>query len=74
MELVPVDSSMITAIGYYPASRELEIVFSSGRIYRYTDMPLDVYEGLLAAESKGQYMHAYVLDVYNYYPVSRRRR
>ncbi len=49
---------MITAIGYDPTIRELEIAFSSGRIYRYTDVPLDVYEGLLAAESKGQYMHA----------------
>ncbi len=74
MDFVPVESSMITAVGYDPTSQELEIEFRSGRIYRYIGVPVEVYEGLLAAESKGQYMHAYVLDVYPYHPVSRRRR
>ena len=74
MELVPVESSMIKAVGYDLTSQELEIEFTSGRVYRYTGVPVEVYEGLLAAESKGQYMHAYVLDLYPYRPVSRRRR
>ena len=74
MELVRVESSMIEAVGYEPTTQELEVVFTSGKTYRYTGVPREVYEGLLAAESKGRYMHAHIIDVYPYYPVSRRRR
>lgn len=74
MDMIPVESSMIRAVGYDPATKELEVVFTSGRIYRYTDVPHKVYEGLVAAESKGRYMRAHILDAYDYYPVTRRRR
>ena len=74
MDMVAVDSSMITAVGYDSETHELEVQFTSGRTYRYTNVPREVYDGLLAADSKGQYMHANVIDCYPYYPVSRRRR
>ena len=74
MELVTVESSMIHAAGYDDANEELEVVFNSGRIYRYKGVPREVYEELLAADSKGQYMRACVIDVYPDYEVSRRRR
>lgn len=74
MELTPVESSMIRAVGYDSTTRELEVVFTSGRTYRYTEVPPEVYEGLLAAESKGRYMRAYILDVYPYSPITRHRR
>jgi len=44
----------------------MEVVFNSGGVYRYFDVPKDIYEGLLAAESKGRYMRANVIDVYPY--------
>ncbi|MBI3241559.1 MAG: KTSC domain-containing protein [Chloroflexi bacterium] len=53
MELVTVDSSMIHAVGYDQQKRILEIIFNSGGTYQYFDVPPDVYEGLLKAESKG---------------------
>ncbi len=74
MEFVLVESSMIAAVSYDPARHELDILFTSGRMYRYSGVPSDVYQGLLAAESKGQYMHTYILDLYPYYQLSRRRR
>ena len=74
MELVTVESSMIHAVGYDDAAQELEVVFNSGKTYRYTGVPRTVYEELLAADSKGQYMRANVIDVYPDYPLSRRRR
>ena len=74
MERIPVESSMIQAVGYDPESAELEVEFHTGQTYRYAGVPRAVYEGLLAAESKGRYMHAHVIDAYPYRQVSRRRR
>lgn len=64
MELVSVESSMIRAVGYDPATQELEVVFNSGKTYRYRGVPEQVYTDLLAAESKGQYMQANVIGAY----------
>lgn len=74
MELVTVESSMIQAVGYDATSQELEVLFNSGKTYRYTGVPQTVYTELLAADSKGQYMRACVIGVYPDYQVSRRRR
>ena len=65
---------MIHAVGYDPKSRELEVVFNSGSIYRYQDVPRQEYEGLINSSSKGQYMRANIIDCYSDYRVSRRRR
>jgi len=64
MQLIQVESSMIYAVGYDEESQTMEVVFNSGGVYRYFDVPKDIYEGLLAAESKGRYMRAHVIDVY----------
>ena len=72
MNLVSVDSSMVHAIGYDPDAKELEVIFTSGKIYRYQSVPPDVYDKLLKADSKGQYMNACVIDVYPDYQVRRR--
>ncbi len=69
MELVAVESSMIHAIGYDKEKRMLEIVFNSGRTYQYGDVPPEVYEGLLKAESKGQYFLANIRELYPYWQV-----
>ena len=74
MKLIPVESSMIQAVGYDPDTQELEIVFNSGNVYRYVNVPQKEYEGLMSADSKGQYMRANIIDVYPYHRVSRRRR
>ena len=39
MKLVRVDSSMVSAIGYDEATKELEAVFHSGAVWRYRDVP-----------------------------------
>ena len=74
MKLITVESSMIHAVGYDEKTQTLEVVFNSGRIYRYEDVPPEEYEGLMDAESKGRYMRANIIDVYPYYRMSRRRR
>ena len=74
MDLVKVDSSMVYAVGYDTTAEELEVVFTSGRIWRYRGVSRRVYEELLAADSKGQYMHGHILGAFPEYEISRRRR
>jgi hypothetical protein len=74
MKREEVESSMIASVGYDPKAQELEIEFNnSGQVYVYFEVPKEEYEGLMAAESKGSYMHSNILDCYTYSRVSRRR-
>ncbi len=73
MTLTTVDSSMIYAVGYDDETKELEVVFNSGKIYRYKDVPLKIYKELLASSSKGSFLRNNVFDCYEDYQVRSRR-
>ena len=73
-KLIPVESSMIQAVGYDSKTRVLEVVFNSGRTYCYEGVPPKIYKELMAAESKGRYMRSEIIDMYPDHPVSRRGR
>ena len=66
MRLRAVQSEMLNLVGYDPAVRTLEVVFNTGDHYRYLEVPLSEYEGLLSAESIGQYMHKHIIGHYDY--------
>jgi hypothetical protein len=66
IDLIGVDSQMIAAAGYDPNARILIVLFNNGKAYEYYNVSQDVYEGLMAAESKGQYMRENVIDAYPY--------
>ena len=70
MTLETVDSSMIHAAGYDEDERELEVIFKNGGVYRYENVDKGEYEGLMAADSKGGYMRAHIIDMYPYHKVS----
>jgi hypothetical protein len=61
-----VDSSMISAFRYDEAEEMLEVVFHRTGVYRYFEVPYHVYEGLLNAPSKGNYMRSMIIDFYPY--------
>ena len=63
MEKVKVISSNVVAVGY--ENNKLYVDYKSGS-YVYTDVPEEIYAGLLAAESKGKYMWAKVKGRYDY--------
>jgi lysyl-tRNA synthetase class 2 len=52
----------MTFIRYDDETRELEITFTSGKIYRYQNVPLELYIGLLNAESKGEFFSESIKD------------
>ncbi len=72
--MLPVVSSMIAGVGYDEETRELDILFSSGKTYRYFDVPADVYAMLLDAELKGQFFNEEIKGTYRYTEVGKRRR
>jgi|SRR3954453_22338197 hypothetical protein len=52
---VPVESSAVATVGYSKKLRALEIEFRNRSVYRYLEVPSDVYEALLNAHSKARY-------------------
>lgn len=66
MDFTPVDSRMILGVRYNDKSYELDIVFRTGDKYRYKNVPQFVYEGLMKAESLGQYMHKKIFGRFKY--------
>lgn len=66
MQRTPVDSSDLVSVGYDPLTRILEVEFKENRVYQYLDVPKDIYEGLLRAESYGRYFHTYIIAYYRY--------
>lgn len=73
-KLITVESSMIHAVGYDRKTRTLEVVFNSGSIWHYEDVPPAVYKGLMEADSKGRYMRSEIIGMYHEYQLSRSRR
>lgn len=57
MERITVESSSVRAIGYEPATFELEIEFHNGRAYRYQRVPMAAYRLLLRAPSVGKFVN-----------------
>jgi hypothetical protein len=64
MQLDPVESSMLAAVGYDTDLKTLVVLFNSGKAYQYTDVPPEIFQGLLEANSKGRYMLDHVIDHY----------
>lgn len=53
MKWVAVESSLIKAVAYERDAEVLWRCFHNGRTYAYRQVPEEVWEELLAAESKG---------------------
>lgn len=72
MKHIPVTSTMIDRVGYDEKKKILEVRFvKKGAWYRYFDVEKEVYEALLAAESKGTLMHEQILESYDYALIKR---
>ena len=54
---VAVNSSNIQAIRYFMVSKEMQIRFKDSGVYRFKNVPGNIYAGMLSAPSKGKYFH-----------------
>ena len=59
-------SSVIRRFDYRPEMHELEILFTTGRRYVYSDVPEAEVEQLRAASSKGAHFNRHIRDHYPY--------
>jgi hypothetical protein len=55
VELKPVESSNIKAVGFDPNGRTLRVEFNSGSQYDYEDVPPTVYQEFIESPSKGRF-------------------
>lgn len=66
MERKPVTSSNIASIGYDENTSTLVIEFLNNSIYQYFDVPQQIYQGLMQADSHGQFLAQNIKGVYRY--------
>jgi len=55
MQRTSVSSSNLHSVGYDESTSVLEIAFLHGGIYQYSNVPKNIYQGLMAASSHGTY-------------------
>ena len=61
-----IDSSNLASIGYDAKNKILEIEFNHGGVYQYFDVPQDVYDELMNADSYGKYFVHNIKNNYRY--------
>ena len=59
-------SSVIAAMNYDPASATLRIIYVSGMIYDYKNVPEKIYKAMKAASSKGAYLNRHIKGNYEF--------
>lgn len=65
VEMQYVQSSNVECVGYDPDVMELHVRFLGGpTIYVYLNVPQQVFDEMMAAPSKGSYLHQCVKDIY----------
>ena len=65
---------MLVAAGYDQNSHSMRVIFRTGETYRYKNVPLFVFERLMSADSKGKFMHKYILGRYDYERLTNTKR
>jgi hypothetical protein len=68
---VDVNSSLLANVSYDAGQSVLQLELCDGAIYRYFDVPPVIYEGLLAANSKGSYFNREIRNCFRYALVRR---
>lgn len=64
IEMTYVDSSNIEAVGYDPSTNDLHIQFLKTGLYVYHNVPQDIFDELMNADSKGSYFNRNIKPVF----------
>ncbi|OKS88888.1 KTSC domain-containing protein [Mucilaginibacter polytrichastri] len=59
-------SSVVANTEYDPKRKVLRITYTSGKVYDYLAVPQQVYDEMMAADSKGQYLNYSIKGKYRY--------
>lgn len=60
MDMTPVDSSCLSAVGYDPDTATMRLQFTSGATYDYDDVAPEQHQALIGADSIGAHFAAHV--------------
>lgn len=66
VQMLPVQSSNLAAVGYNKNTFELTIAFLDGSIYRYSGVPYEEYSALMRADSHGEWFVDNIRLTYEY--------
>jgi KTSC domain len=53
MEMVPVTSTQIAAVGYDADTKKMRIEFNNGSLYEYSNVTQEIFDGIVNAASPG---------------------
>jgi hypothetical protein len=59
-------SSVIKSMDYDAAAAVLKIIFVSGVIYEYKNVPENVYQSMKSSSSKGAYLNTHIKNNFEY--------
>ena len=59
-------STVISAIAYRPDTRELDVTFTTGRRYRFHDVPTEAAEAFRQARIKGRHFNSRIRGRYRF--------
>lgn len=66
MQRQKIESKLLREIGYDPVSKVLEVMFHSGKVYRYFDVAPEHYEAMQREKSVGSYFLAKIKPGHEY--------
>ncbi|KKK77677.1 hypothetical protein LCGC14_2851170 [marine sediment metagenome] len=66
MEMTEVESSHIEAIGYDSGVQQVRVRFKGGATYVYYDVPANIANNFIEAESVGEYLNEHIKGEYRY--------
>ncbi len=64
MNSIPVQSSMMSCVGYDPESQVLQVTFRGSSTYEFFSVPERVFKALMSSSSKGRFFRASIKGAY----------
>ena len=71
VEWVPVESGLFSSAAYRANARQLYLRFQDGKIYRFFDCPVTVYDEFIVAASHGRYFSQQIRNRFRFELVRR---
>lgn len=68
LAMLPVNSSMANAVGYDASQQILQVEYSNGSVYEYSDIDAQTWESLQATDSIGRFINH---NIKGHYPSKR---
>lgn len=66
MDRSNIESSNLVGVGYDPDTLVLEVEFKNGAVYQYDQVPKEIFDALMEADSHGSYFIKNVKNSFKY--------